>query len=116
MEEGISYADASAGGPPDVDLSTLPERVAEVVSKMKPGEVSPPVPFESSVLLLLLEAIDDPGAAQVRRRERVRSEIALEQSQAETERFLRELRARTKIVIHEDRLPFRYVRAAPDSP
>ena len=109
MEAGVTYADASAGGPRDVDLTTLPERISAVVSQMKPGQVSAPIPFESSVLLLLLEAIDDPGAAQARRRERVRSEIALEMSQAATETFLRDLRAKTKIVLHRDALPFRYV-------
>ena len=109
MDAGISYADASAGGPRDVDLTTLPERISAAVTRMKPGEVSAPIPFESSVLLLLLEAIDDPRAAQARRRERVRSEIALEMSQTATETFLRDLRAKNKIVLHPDALPFRYV-------
>jgi hypothetical protein len=112
MDAGISYADASAGGPRDVDLTTLPERISAVVTRMKPGEVSAPIPFESSVLLLLLEAIDDPRAAQARRRERVRSEIALEMSQAATETFLRDLRVKNKIVLHPDALPFRYVAEA----
>ena len=111
MEAGISYADASAGGPRDVDLSTLPERLSEVVIQLKPGQVSAPVPFESSVLLFLLESIDDPGAAQARRRERVRSQIALELSQAATETFVRDLRAKTPVVLHRDALPFRYVEA-----
>jgi len=113
LEAGINYADASAGTPRDIDLSTLPERLAEVVGKMKPGEVSPPVPFESSVLLLLLEAIDDPGAAQARRRERVRSAIALELSQTATERFLDDLRGKNRVVLHEKLLPFHYVAEAP---
>jgi hypothetical protein len=109
MEAGISYADASAGGPRDVDLTTLPERLSVVVTQMKPGEVSAPVPFESSVLLFLLEAIDDPGAALARRRERVRSELALGLSQAATDGFLKDLRAKTKIVVHREALPFRYI-------
>jgi hypothetical protein len=77
---------------------------------MKPGEVSPPVPFESSVLLLLLEAIDDPNAAQLRRRERVRSAIALDLSQSATESFLHDLRSKTRVIVHEKMLPFRYGR------
>jgi peptidyl-prolyl cis-trans isomerase SurA len=113
LEAGLSYADASAGGARDIDLSTLPERMAEVVSKMKPGQVSPPVPFESSVLLLLLEAVDDPTAAEARRRERVRSELALELSQAATEGLLRDLHAKTKIVVHDKLLPFHYVHDVP---
>ena len=113
LEAGMSYADASAGTPRDIDLSTLPERLSQVVGKMKPGEVSPPVPFESSVLLLLLEAIDDPGAAQARRRERVRSAIALDLSQTATENFLRDLREKNRVVLHEKLLPFHYVAEAP---
>jgi peptidyl-prolyl cis-trans isomerase SurA len=112
LEAGLNYADASAGAPRDIDLSTLPERLAEVVGKMKPGEVSPPVPFESSVLLLLLEAIDDPNAAQLRRRERVRSAIALDLSKAATESFLEDLRSKNRVVVHEKMLPFRYVAEA----
>ena len=94
-------------------LSTLPARLAEVVGKMKPGEVSAPVPFESSVLLLLLESIDDPGAAQARRRERVRSAIALDLSQTATESFLRDLRGKSRVVVHEKLLPFHYVADTP---
>lgn len=112
FQAGITYADASGGGGRDVDLTSLPERLATVVAKMKPGEVSAPVPFESSVLLLLLEAVDDPRAAEARRREQARSEIALELSQAATERFLKELRGKTPVVLHRDSLPFRYVAEA----
>jgi hypothetical protein len=57
----------------------------------------------------LLEAIDDPGAALARRRERVRSELALGLSQAATDGFLKDLRAKTKIVVHREALPFRYI-------
>jgi len=113
LEAGVSYADASAGTFRDIDLSTLPARLAEVVGKMKPGEVSAPVPFESSVLLLLLESIDDPGAAQARRRERVRSAIALDLSQTATESFLRDLRGKSRVVVHEKLLPFHYVADTP---
>ena len=52
---------------------------------------------------------DDPGAAQARRRERVRSQIAHELTHAATETFVRDLRAKTPVVLHRDALPFRYV-------
>ncbi|HUC42966.1 MAG TPA: SurA N-terminal domain-containing protein [Candidatus Sulfotelmatobacter sp.] len=97
------------GSAPEVDLAALPDRLAAAVAGLKPGEVSPPVSFESSVLLLLLESIDDPSLVEARRRDRARTQIALSKSGVVAGALLKELRGRTAVRIHPSALPFAYV-------
>lgn len=94
---------------PEVDLAALPERLASAVAGLKPGEVSPPVAYESSVLLLLLESIDDPSLVEARRRDRARQQLSLAKSELVAGALLKELRAKTRVRIHPSALPFTYV-------
>ena len=106
----ISYgAEAIPGEPRDVDLNALPENLAAAVKDLKPGEVSAPVPFESSVLLFLLESIDDASAADARRRDRARKELSLAASEQLSEKLVAGLRARTPVRLYPKTLPFAYV-------
>jgi len=109
----ISYgADAVPGEPRDVDLNALPEELAAAVKGLQPGQVSAPVPFESSVLLFLLETIDDASAADARRRDRARKEISLAASERLADKLLADLRTRTPVRLHPKSLPFSYVAEA----
>jgi hypothetical protein len=67
------------------------------------------LPFESSVLLFLLEAATDPSESTSRRRESARRAIALDKAQAVATALVAELRGKTKVVRHPRELPFVYV-------
>jgi hypothetical protein len=106
----IAYGTETIPGEPhDVDLNALPETLVTAVKALKPGEVSAPLAFESSVLLFLLESADDPGAPDARRRERARREISLGASERLSEALLYGLRSRTPVTRHPKVLPFAYV-------
>jgi len=117
LSKKLSFAEAEAAygadsipdTPRPEELEALPPQIAAAVKQLRPGSVSAPLPFESSVLLFLLEAADDPSATENRRREAARRAIALDKSHAEEDRLLRELRGTTVVVRHLDALPFRYV-------
>ncbi len=102
-------ADSLPDAPRDEDLDVLPAQIAAAVRALKPGGVSAPLPFESSVLLFLLESTDDPTANETRRRERARRAIALEKSQIVVDRFRDGLRRATAVIRHTNELPFAYV-------
>jgi len=102
-------ADSIPDEPGDADLNALPDNIATAVRALKPGDVSAPLPFESSVLLFLLEPPADPAALEARRREAARRAIALDRAQSVEDKLLRDLRAKTKIVRHPSELPFAYV-------
>jgi parvulin-like peptidyl-prolyl isomerase len=109
-EAGLAYgADSLPDAPSDEDLEALPPHIAAAVKALHPGSVSAPLPFESSVLLFLLEKADDPSASMFRRREGARRELALVKAQAATDKLLRELRAKTTVTRHAGELPFAYV-------
>jgi len=109
-EAGLAYgADSLPDSPSDEDLEALPPHIAAAVKALRPGSVSAPLPFESSVLLFLLEKADDPTASMFRRRESARRELALVKAQAATDKLLRELTATTTVTRHASELPFAYV-------
>jgi len=115
--ESAYGADSLPDAPRDEDLKALPPQIAAAVKQLSPGSVSEPLPYESSVLLFLLEKADDPGASERRRRDGARRAIALEKSEAVAEKLLTELRAKTVVRKHLEELPFAYVAedAAPRS-
>jgi parvulin-like peptidyl-prolyl isomerase len=102
-------ADSLPDAPRDEDLEALPTHIASAVRALKPGTVSAPLPFESSVLLFLLEAADDPSESTSRRREAARRAIALDKAEAVADALVRELAAKTSVVRHPRELPFVYV-------
>jgi parvulin-like peptidyl-prolyl isomerase len=109
-EAELAYgADSLPDAPRDADLEALPPQIAAAAKALKPGTVSQPLPFESSVLLFLLEAADDPSEAQARRRDAARRAIALDKAQAVADKLLDELRAKTTVTRHVKELPFAYV-------
>jgi parvulin-like peptidyl-prolyl isomerase len=117
LSKKLSFAEAEAAygadsipdTPRPEELEALPPQIAAAVKQLRPGSVSAPLPFESSVLLFLLEAAEDPSATETRRREGARRAIALDKSHEEADRLLRELRGTTVVVRHLDALPFHYV-------
>jgi len=109
-EAELAYgADSLPDAPRNKDLDALPPQIAATVKSLQPGSVSPPLPFESSVLLFLLEADEDSGAAEMRRHEAARKAIALDKAQAAADHLLEELRKSTVVTRHLEELPFAYV-------
>jgi parvulin-like peptidyl-prolyl isomerase len=109
-EAELAYgADSLPDAPRDEDLDALPPHIAAAVKALKPGTVSAPLPFESSVLLFLLEEADDPSESVARRRDSARRAIALDKSQAVADALVQELRQKTPVVRHPRELPFAYV-------
>jgi hypothetical protein len=102
-------ADSLADTGNEADLGAFPDHIAAAVKALAPGQVSQPLPFESSVLLFLLEVPEDPAAVAARRREQARQAIALEESQTIADGLLESLRKSTPIVRHPDELTFPYV-------
>ena len=102
-------ADSLPDAPNEEDLGGLPPQVAAAARALTPGSVSPPLPFESSVLLFLLESADGSSDLQSRRRESARRAIALEKSQAVADSLMRDLRGTTAVIRHSEELPFVYV-------
>jgi len=92
-----------------IDLGAFPEHIATAVKGLAPGQVSQPLPFESSVLLFLLDPPQDPAEAEERRREQARQAISLDESEKIADSLLEDLRKTTPIVRHADRLSFPYV-------
>jgi len=117
LAKKVSFAEAEAAygadslpdAPRDEDLDALPQQIAAAVKALKPGNVSAPLPFESSVLLFLVEAPDEPSAAISRRREGARRAIALDKSQAVADKLLEDLRGKTVVTRHVTELSFTYV-------
>ena len=109
-EAGLAYgADSLPDAPRDEDLEALPPHIAAAVKALSPGGVSAPLPFESSVLLFLLEKSDDPSESISKRREAARRAIALDKAQAAADQLLQELRKATVVTRHPGELPFAYV-------
>jgi hypothetical protein len=90
-------------------LEALPPHIAAAVRALRPGTVSAPLPFESSVLLFLLESAGDPSESTSRRREAARRAIALDKAETITNELLRELGTKTVVTRHPKELPFAYV-------
>lgn len=109
-EAEVAYgSDSLPDAPRDEDLLALPPQIVAAVKRLQPGSVSAPLPFESSVLLFLLEEADDPSASTSRRREGARRAIALEKSQVVADKLLETLRGKTVVTRHVQELPFAYV-------
>jgi len=109
-EAEVAYgSDSLPDAPRDEDLLALPPPIVAAVKRLQPGTVSAPLPFESSVLLFLLEAADDPSAATSRRREAARRAIALDKSQAVADKLLETLRGKAIVKRYVHELPFAYV-------
>jgi parvulin-like peptidyl-prolyl isomerase len=102
-------ADSLSDAGNEADLGAFPDHIAAAIKALSPGQVSQPLPFESSVLLFLLEAPEDPAAVAARRREQARQAIALDESQSIADGLIESLRKGTPIVRHPDELPFPYV-------
>ena len=107
--EAAYGADSFPDAPGTEDLEALPPQVVAAAKALTPGSVSQPLPFESSVLLFILAAADDPSALLSRRREGARKAIALDKSEAVAEKLLDDLRGTTTVVRHVKELPFGYV-------
>ena len=105
-------ADALADVTQDTDLGAFPDHIGAAIKALSPGQVSQPLPFESSVLLFLLEAPEAPSAVEARRREQAERSIALAESQRIADELLERLKTATPIVRHPDQLPFAYVAEA----
>jgi hypothetical protein len=105
-------ADALADTTHDADLAAFPSHIAAAIKGLAPGQVSQPLPFESSVLLFLLDPPEDPAAARARRLEEARHAVALEKSQEVADKLLSELRKSTTVVRYEGELTFPYVAEA----
>jgi SurA-like protein len=109
-EAEVAYgSDSLPDAPSDEDLLALPPQIVTAVKRLQPGTVSAPLPFESSVLLFLLEAPDDPSAAISRRREGARRAIALDKAQFVADGLLETLRGKTVVKRYVHELPFAYV-------
>ncbi len=111
--EATYGADSFPDAPGDEDLDALPPQIAAATKALAPGSVSQPLPFESSVLLFLIEAAGDPSAQESRRREGARKAIALEKSEAVVGKLLEDLRAKTSVTLKVKELPFAYVAEDP---
>jgi parvulin-like peptidyl-prolyl isomerase len=117
LSKKLSFAEAEAAygadsipdTPRDQELEALPPQIAAAIRQLQPGSVSAPLPFETSVLLFLLESAENPSDAESRRREGARNAIALEKSQTEADKLLRDLRAKNIVTRHLEALPFLYV-------
>jgi parvulin-like peptidyl-prolyl isomerase len=109
-EAEVAYGTDSLPDAPRVeDLEALPAPIAAAAKALTPGSISQPLPFESSVLLFILEPADDGTAQQSRKREIARRAIALDKSQAVSDKLLADLRAKTVVTRHVKELPFAYV-------
>jgi parvulin-like peptidyl-prolyl isomerase len=109
-EAAAAYgADALSETELAIDLTAFPEHIARAVRALNVGQVSQPLPFESSVLLFLLDRPGGPADLEERRREQARKAIALDESQRISDELLQTLRRKTPVVRHEERLPFPYV-------
>ena len=102
-------ADALSDVTDETDLGMFPNHIAIAIKALAPGQVSQPLPFESSVLLFLLDAPEAPSATEARRREQAERAISLSESQTIADELLERLRKTTSIVRHPDQLPFPYV-------
>jgi parvulin-like peptidyl-prolyl isomerase len=107
--EAAYGADSLPDAPGEEDLEALPPAISAAARALAPGSVSQPLPYESSVLLFLLETAGDPSMQQSRRRETARRAIALEKSQIVADKLLEDLRRTTVVVRHPKELPFAYV-------
>jgi hypothetical protein len=110
--ESAYGADAQADASQETDLGAFPDHIANAIKALAPGQVSQPLPFESSVLLFLLDKPEAPSAVEARRREQAVRAISLAESQRIADELLERLRSVTSIVRHADQLPFPYVAEA----
>jgi parvulin-like peptidyl-prolyl isomerase len=110
----------AAGGqgkeePLSLVLETLPAPVREAVESLEPGEVSEPVTLEGATFLFFVEK--DSEAAREgpdTLREFAMEELTAARYDEACAALLRRLRESARIVIHEEKLPFRYVAENPD--
>jgi parvulin-like peptidyl-prolyl isomerase len=102
--------DPGQGATIELPWAGLPETLRSDLAGLQPGEISPPVDFEGHVYLLQverwLEAAEEDGEEMLRL---AREELETDRTREALETLARDLRRATRIEIHRDRLPFRYV-------
>jgi hypothetical protein len=103
-------ADAQADLTQEPDLGAFPDHIAVAIRALAPGQVSQPLPFESSVLLFLLDRPEPVDRGGERRDCRARDLAA--ESQRIADELLARLKSITPIVRHRTS-PFPYVAEAP---
>ena len=94
----------------EVSLESLPDEVCNALEKLKPGEVTPVVTLDGARYLFYYQSGPGEGA-DTEQTLRTRAGEVLEQSRMEegSARFLEALKRRTRIELHPENLPFRYV-------
>ena len=99
-----------AGQRQEVSLDALPEEVRAVLSKMKPGQVSPPVALEGASYLFYYQAgpSDRPDTEEALRA-RAADALLRERVEEASARLLEKLKRAARIELHEENFPFRYV-------
>lgn len=110
FEKVTGPAGRSAPAPAEVAVAQAPPAAQSVLRRLKPGEASPPVEIEGGYAVYLLEARPDLARSSPEAlRELARETLLAERYEVAAERFLEELRREAGVVIHAERLPFRYV-------
>jgi parvulin-like peptidyl-prolyl isomerase len=98
----------------DVSLESLPDEVRKALETIAPGQVTPVVTLDGARYLFYYQS--GPGdRADATETLRARAEEAIEQSRTEegSVRFLETLKRNTRIELHRENLPFRYVPEEP---
>lgn len=95
----------------EVPLDSLPDEVRTAIEKLKPGQVSPVIALEGTAYLFYYQsrtAADRPDTEETLRS---RAEDVLVRAKVEeaASRFLEELKKKTRIELHLENLPFRFV-------
>jgi hypothetical protein len=99
-----------AAVPAELALAQAPPSARAVLRRLEPGEPSEPIEVEGGYAIYLLETRPDPERSSPQAlREIAREALLAERYQAAAEELLRELRARTRVILREENLPFRYV-------
>ncbi len=94
----------------EVTLDSLPDEVRSAVAGLKRGQISKPVTVQDATYLFYVESAPKAPAIDAESLRTRAAEDLLQQKYAEaSSRFLAELRAKAKIELHLQNLPFHYV-------
>ena len=96
----------------EVPLDSLPAEVATAIEKLKPGQVSSAVTLDGTPYLFYLQSRPAPGGPESDDALKARAADALLRIKVEeaSSRLLDELRRKTRVELHPENLPFRFVR------
>jgi hypothetical protein len=94
--------------PAAVSLQGLPEPVRRAVERLAPGQVSEPVSLDGTVFLFLVEETKDAGPGKTVEA-LAREELTEVKYRKASKDLVARLRRRSRIVLHEESLPFRYM-------